>query len=261
MFVDGATGSINGTRSGPTLLVRIHQFHISLMSGRPGSVILGVASILLVVLIGTGLYLWWPHKRSRVELRRVTGFDLHNAIGIWSSPLVAILGATGIIIAFSETVIPLVYALSGSSPPARDAPSTIQPGSQPITPEDAIRTAVATLPGAAPLALTCPSQPSSSYVVALRFPEDLTPGGRSWVVVDHYRGVPLVIEDSRHPPAGAGVATLNRAIHTGDIGGYAGKAAVSAASVALVVQVISGAWLWWQRRRRQAQAGRRQVAA
>lgn len=259
IFFDGGTGTLIGTRVVPTPFSRIHQFHTSLLVGRPGSVTLGVAAVVLVFLLGSGVYLWWPRKRIAIDPRRPTSLDLHQALGIWSAPVIAALAASGILIAFGDTVIPWINAASGSSPPPRDLPS--RPGSTPpISADDAIRQARAALPGAVPLALSSPVDARSSYNVAMRFPEDLTPGGRSWVIVDQYSGAPLFIEDARHPPAGAGVATFNRAVHTGDLLGYAGKTTVSLASLALVVQVITGLQLWWRRRRRRVDAARVQGA-
>src|SRR2546430_9928973 len=52
----------------------------------------------------------------------------------------------------------------------------------------ALRIAEATEPGAAPLTIELPLASDGSYTVRMHFPEDRTPGGRSWVCVDQYSG-------------------------------------------------------------------------
>jgi uncharacterized iron-regulated membrane protein len=90
--------------------------------------------------------------------------------------------------------------------------------------------------------------PTGVYSVSARFPEDLTPGGRSRVYIDQYSGAVLIAEGSRTAPAGSRVITLNRAIHTGDVFGMPSKIVMSLASLAVVVQLVSGLLLWWRKR-------------
>jgi uncharacterized iron-regulated membrane protein len=107
----------------------------------------------------------------------------------------------------------------------------------------------AAIPGATPFQVNVPG-PKGFYFVRSRFPEDLTPGGRSRVAVDQYTGQVLASESSRNGPGGTRLVNLTRAIHTGDIFGMPSKTIVSLASLVLVLQVLSGATMWWKRIRR-----------
>lgn len=135
----------------------------------------------------------------------------------------------------------------GSAPPVRDLPSKVVPGVHAIAAEEAIRIARKELPGAVPFALSLPAT-AGAYHIALRFPEDLTPGGRSWVNVDQYSGETLSVTSSRAPLAVTGLVTLNRAVHTGDVFGLPSKAVASLASLVLVLQTLSGWHMWWRKR-------------
>ena len=106
----------------------------------------------------------------------------------------------------------------------------------------------AAIPGTFPFQINAPG-PKGTYQIRSRFPEDLTPGGRSRVIVDQYSGAVLFAEGSRTAPAGTRMVIVNRAIHTGDIFGMPTKTLVSLASLMAVVQVVSGAMMWWKRRR------------
>jgi len=90
--------------------------------------------------------------------------------------------------------------------------------------------------------------PTGVYRVALRYPEDLTPGGRSRVFVDPDGGAILQAESSRTAAAGTRMVNANRAIHTGDIYGLPTKTVMSIASLTAALQVFSGVMLWWKRR-------------
>ena len=220
--------------------------------GKPAGTFVGVVGIVIIFLVLSGIYLWWPLKRSTVKFgapARRASFDIHNTVGIYSAAFLLILAITGTAVAFDDTVFPWVYKVTNSTPPKRSAPSTVQPGAPAITPDEALRAASDALPGAAPIAVLLPPNPKGSFVIAMHFPEDLTPGGRSWVIIDQYSGKALSVESSRNPPAGTRVEIVNRAIHTGDIFGYPSKILMSLASLMLVVQVITGYWMWWKKLR------------
>ena len=177
-------------------------------------------------------------------------YDLHSAAGIFSGVFLLALTVTGLIIGFDETTGPLLYKMTGSQPSQMpDPPAGPPPGARPITPDQAIAIARDALPGATPFLIIVPG-PKGAYQVRCRYPEDLTPGGRSRVLVDQYRGAILFAEGSRAAPAGTRLVNANRALHTGDIFGIPSKAVMSLASLMAVVQVVSGAMLWWRKSRR-----------
>jgi uncharacterized iron-regulated membrane protein len=98
--------------------------------------------------------------------------------------------------------------------------------------------------------------PKEAYRISARYPEDLTPGGRSRVVIDQYSGKVLWAEGSRTAPAGARLVIANRAIHTGDLLGIPGKTLMSLASLAVVIQAWSGLVMWLKKDRRRRLARR-----
>lgn len=82
----------------------VHDVHGSLLIGRPGSWIVELAASWAIVMIGTGLYLWWPKgqgaggvlwprvgRGARTLLR-----DLHAVTGFWVAGLALVLLLTGL---------------------------------------------------------------------------------------------------------------------------------------------------------------------
>jgi uncharacterized iron-regulated membrane protein len=249
VFINGYTGEILGMRDGPTLLDYVHQLHIRLMFGQ-GKTIVGLAGIAMFFLVLSGIMLWWRQKRLTIKWNGTsfrTMFDLHTVTGIYSALFLLFLSGTGIVIAYEGSIFPWLYKTTNTQPIRRGYPSTVQEGVKPIGPEHALAIATAEIQGAAPIAIALPLKPKDSYTIRMRFPEDLTPGGRSWVCVDQYSGKVLVAQNSRTAPGPTRAQILNRAIHTGDIFGVFSKIVLSLSSLLVVVQALSGISMWLKR--------------
>jgi len=251
VFVNQYTGEILGTRHGATWLNSVHQIHLRLLAGDTGKTIVSWAGLVMVLLTASGLYLWWPVKRVSIDKaaggRRVW-FDLHNAVGVVSFAFLIVLAFTGTIIGFERVTTPWIYSVTGSHPYPGNVAVKPASAANLVKPDDAVAIAVRALPGAAPIAVNVTSG-KGPYRVALRYPEDRTPGGRSRVFVHPYTGAILQTESSRTTAAGTRVVILNRAVHTGDVFGVATKILMSLASLAAVAQVVSGTLMWWKRPR------------
>jgi uncharacterized iron-regulated membrane protein len=253
VYVNPYTGQVLGTRGDqPEFLDYVHQLHLRLAwrrDGDPGKKIMSWAGVAMLLLLVSGLVLWWPTKRISIR-RDARGrpfwFDLHNAVGIFSLVFLLILSITGIMIGFERTTTPLLYKLTGSKPSAAPKVPPPPPGAQRIPVDQALDVARNALPCTTAFLIIMPN-PKGAYQVRLRYPEDLTPGGRSRVIVDQYSGRVLYAESSRTAPAGTRAVTANRAIHTGDILGIPSKIVMSVASLALVLQAASGLLMWWKR--------------
>jgi uncharacterized iron-regulated membrane protein len=220
--------------------------------GPAGATVVAAVTGVLLFLVLSGLYLWWPLKRVTIKwsanARRIH-FDLHNTSGIYSALFLLVLGITGIVVHFDDSLETFLHEQAGTKKIPRSLPSAGQPGDKSISPDDAVAIALAELPGTKALSLSLPANPKGSFVVAVRFPEDLTPGGRSFVNVDRFSGKVLALQNSRTVAAGTRTIITNRAIHTGDIFGYPSKILVSLSSLMLVIQAITGYYMWWKKLR------------
>jgi len=253
VYVNPYTGEILGMREGGMdFLAYVHQLHLRLLirnRADSGKTIVSWVGVAMLYLLLSGLYLWWPLKRATIGRGKRFWFDLHNASGIFSIVFLLILTITGLMIGFEQTSVPAFYRMTGSEPAKPPVIPPPVPGAKPITPDAALEIARAAIPGAFPFQIAIPG-PKGAYQVRCRFPEDLTPGGRSIVMVDQYTGRVLFAQSSRTAPAGTRMVIVNRALHTGDIFGIPSKMVASLASLAAVAQLISGVAMWWNKRRR-----------
>jgi uncharacterized iron-regulated membrane protein len=258
VFMNPYSGDVLGVRSGPdavaAFLGAVHQLHLRLLirnRADSGKTIMSWVGVVMLIVLPSGIYLWWPQKRVSVRFNgpsRRFWFDVHNTTGVFSFVFLLMLTITGVVIGFDDAMIPMFYKMSGSQP---SRPPNIKitppPGATPITLDRAVEIARAALPGALPYFLSVPI-PTGTYSIRARYPEDLTPGGRSTIIVDQYSGKVLFAEGSRTAPVGRRMEIVNRAIHTGDIFGAPSKIVMSLASLMAAVQVVSGVAMWWARR-------------
>lgn len=106
VFVDPGTGAVLGSHVYERTLVGFaDRFHGSLMLGKFGDGVVELAACWAVVLIVTGLYLWWPRGArgfagALVPRLRATGRpfwkSLHAAVGFWTAALLLFLILTGL---------------------------------------------------------------------------------------------------------------------------------------------------------------------
>lgn len=83
----------------------IRSFHGELLAGNSGSIIVELAACWAIVLIISGLYLWWPRNRNGIagvlyprlsRGGRVFWRDLHAVVGMWISAMVLFLLISGL---------------------------------------------------------------------------------------------------------------------------------------------------------------------
>lgn len=105
VYIDQYTGEVLGVYGdGPEFLDYVHQLHLRLLwqgRGSPGERIIAWSGVAMLLLIISGLYLWWPFKRFTLT-RGVTGrrwwLEFHNACGIFSVIFLLLLCVTGVVI-------------------------------------------------------------------------------------------------------------------------------------------------------------------
>jgi uncharacterized iron-regulated membrane protein len=254
VFVNPYSGAINGSRtpqeSQATLSRRLHVFHVELFAGRVGRTIVGAATAVALFLVLTGVILWWPDKLIRISTtaswKRVN-FDLHHALGIVAALVIVIITASGLVIHY-DALTNAVRSLDATPP----APAPQQPAAPAGTPPasfDALAGAARTALAGADIMFISAGGAKSPAVIAMRFPEDHTPAGRSRVFVDRYTAAVLGKLSTRDAQLGTRIDNLKRSLHTGDILGRPTEAIWLLAAIVMVSQIVTGFLMWWNSRR------------
>jgi uncharacterized iron-regulated membrane protein len=109
VFVDPYTGDVRGTRTSDefnkTLPRRLHVLHVSLMAGKFGGEVVGLITISSLLLVLTGVVIWWRDKLWRIRWsaswKRVV-FDLHHAFGVFAALILVVISASGLFIHYPK---------------------------------------------------------------------------------------------------------------------------------------------------------------
>lgn len=105
LFVNPYTAEVSGTFSPKdTWMYTVRKLHGELLGGKVGTKIIELIASWMIVLIITGLYVWWPFKRGVKgiftirfkEGRRILFRDLHAVLGFWISGLLLLTIAGGL---------------------------------------------------------------------------------------------------------------------------------------------------------------------
>lgn len=250
------TGEVLGpTDSANNSMQKLHQFHKNLLLGERGKLITGWGAILLLVLALTGIILWWPRKilwfsGSQSGARK--NFDLHNALGFYSSVFMLLFGVTGIVIHWDDEAMKLLSDLTHSQPMlAVPAMKPAAADAKPLDVERVYEIATQAAPGARVTGILGLGTLKGPLRVMMRYPEDRTPAGRTNVYVHPGTGQVLMAQTSREAPAAYKIVKVwNRQLHTGDAWGWPSRIVACLTSLSLPLLAITGPLIWWGRWRR-----------
>lgn len=260
IYINQYTGKVLGsTEDGPDLLIRIHDLHVNLLTGKmkskPGSVLVMAATWSLLALSITGLVLWFPRRVWRFHASSPgprLNRDLHMSLGFWSSAAMFLFAITGIGLHYQTGK--LLDLLN------RPEYAASAPGHGP-TIEGMLQTGREALPGAAIPRLLLSEKAGDPVFLYMRYPEDKTPAGRSFVTLDPKTGRLLSAGSSRKMPVmQSALVQYTREIHTGTVGGFAGRVLAALFGLSLSVLAVTGPLIWITKERAKRH-GRRVLAA
>lgn len=255
----------------------IMRLHGELLIGKAGSFIVEVAACWAIVMLLTGLYLWWPRSRRglagvlyprRKRGGRVFWRDLHAVAGIWVSVFALGLIVTGLpwaaawgtyleeVRAWTGTSAgPVDWTIGGKAPtPKQDPMLGVHAGHagmeemSPLASPDELASVIPTsrtLNIAPPVMISPPQKLGAPWRIASDAADRPL---RSEAEVDGASGrlVGRTGFADRHPidrGIGYGIAA-----HEGALFGLANQILGSLTAVLLMVVATSGAILWWRRR-------------
>ncbi|MFN3431487.1 MAG: PepSY-associated TM helix domain-containing protein, partial [Candidatus Sericytochromatia bacterium] len=114
VFVDPGGERVLGERIGDeALMAVVLRLHRTLLAGEAGKLVVGGASLALLLLVLSGLVLRAPR---RGPARRRTARDWHELLGLWATLTLAISTITGATFAFKAQTVPAIAWLTRSEP-------------------------------------------------------------------------------------------------------------------------------------------------
>ncbi|MCZ8518309.1 MULTISPECIES: PepSY-associated TM helix domain-containing protein [Paenibacillus] len=283
VFLNPYTGDVLGELDENSKLMNIvKKLHSGTIAGPAGNWMIELAACWAVILIVTGLYLWWPRGQRRSVFgtllprlsqgRRIFWRDLHAVPAFWLSGAVLILVFTGLpwsavwgeglnrIAAATNTGSP--PALYGAKPkstvPTRDiAPEvpwaaelmpvteSVKASASPRLPLDQVMQIANEQNVRDPYVITFPKGETGIYVVTA---VPVRPENQVTLHIDQYNG--KILSNLRFADYGATakVISVGVALHEGRYFGLTNQIVGLIACIGMAGIAFSGVLMWWRRR-------------
>ena len=284
VYVDPYTGELLGesttygsSQAGP---VRewISTLHRNLHLGEPGRLYSELAASWLWVVALGGLVLWLGRRRRSGLLRpkpsgsgRARTLAWHGPVGLWLAAILLFLSVTGLTWSryAGEHVSELRAALSWTTPSVtvdsgaaagdhaeHDHSGASGSSAFAVTLLDSVYATALDADMNGPLQITLPAGAGTQYLVAET--RRSLPLEQDQLVVETASGAPEVAQELRFAdwPFMAQVTNVFIAAHMGLLFGLANQLLLAAAMVAVVLMIVWGYRMWWQRRPSGAPVGR-----
>lgn len=281
-FVRAGDGAVLGTTTQGGVMATVRSLHSLIITGPIGNALVEIVAGWTILLVASGLYLWWPRRgQPALALRgrpagRLFWRDLHASLGILLGGILLFLAVTGMPWSgmWGKGLQTLVAAQGWGRPRApgpapwevqkheghasaeakaslpwslqeRAMPHAMHAGPARITPGRAL--AIAERRGlAAPWTLSLPATAQAPYLVSAVATQA---GDARALYLDAGDG--RVLQDARYAQFGTAAQAIEWgiAVHEGREYGGLNRAVMTLGCLAALLLSISAATMWWKRRR------------
>lgn len=280
VYVNPYTGAVLGSLPDRgTIMWTIRHLHSLKLLGATAPMLIEIAAGWSILLVGTGIYLWWPRRRGGgvVTVRgtpkqRTFWRDLHAVTGIFVGFFILFLATTGmpwsgvwgekvnewangtnfgypsglyVDVPMSSARVADTARTSWSLEQTRMPMSgTSGAMSEPVGLDKAVAAfdALGVSPG---YAVSLPTTPEGVYTAAA-YPDELAL--QRVVHLDQYSGKPLIDLHFADYGAVAKAVEWGINVHMGQEFGPANQLVLLAACLAIILLAVSAAVMWWKRR-------------
>ncbi|MGW2855842.1 PepSY-associated TM helix domain-containing protein, partial [Streptomyces sp. NPDC001215] len=265
--LDPYTGKVRGAleQYGSTgalpLRTWIDEFHRDLRLGENGRLYSELAASWLWVIAGGGIVLWFARRRTRRKLRGTSGrrctLGLHGTVGVWAAAGFFFLSATGLtwstyaganideLRTSLHQATPSVSAAAGGEHAGHG--SAAAGGGGHGVGLDKVLAAARAEGLTDPVEIVPPADASSAYVV--RQIQRSWPEKQDSVTVDPATGAVTDVLRFADYPVLAKLTRWGIDLHTGVLFGIVNQLALMALALSLVLLIVWGYRMWWQRGR------------
>jgi uncharacterized iron-regulated membrane protein len=238
----------------------VAEFHYSLLLGDVGSKIISYAVLIFVILLITGIVLWWPKKKRKRSAAftikwnakwRRKNYDLHSVLGFYASWIAIILAITGLSWSF-EWVENGIYRLAaGEAKVDKEIKSDPTQANSVYPADQALSYTMENYPYGISYWVFFPADSIRPiYIYAYYKPDDLRARDSFYVRFDQYSGEVLEESVPGKRNAGEQFEAMKYDIHVGAIFGFAGKLLVFFTSLIIASLPVTGFLFWWGKRKK-----------
>ncbi|GHA35308.1 sulfite reductase [Salinimicrobium marinum] len=244
-----------------------------------GQPIVGIATLIFLVMLISGLIMWWPKKWNKntykksfnikwnAKFKRVN-YDLHNVLGFYSLVFAFIIGVTGLVWSFEWFEDSLYYVTSGGeSHPGHHHPhsdiSKAELAENEIIPvlDRAWYKVVKQEPDAQGMYLTPTPEDPEDAIEIIAYQDKGTWYNRNEYYFDQYTLERYRVQGDVYEDAGFAdqLMMLNHDIHVGAVWGLAGKILAFLISLVSASLPVTGFLVWWNKKKKDKKVVKREL--
>jgi uncharacterized iron-regulated membrane protein len=238
------------------LLAGLQQLHFNLLSGKTGRLVNGIGGLMMLSLGVTGIFIWWPGKslvKRAVSIRRNgrwprVNYDLHSAIGFFTTIFIVVISATGAYYAWPAETKDLVAWFSPLRQKTAEPHLAKRPEGKDLPLTQLLQTAREMVPGAWVSTVMLPHQPGQPVKVTLLSGAAREYEYSNYVYLDPWTGNVLRVDSVDDRSAGDAVLAWISPLHYGTFGGGVPVYILwMILGLSPVVLGVSGILMWWNR--------------
>lgn len=265
LYLNPYTGAVLGERrSGTYFSSYVYMLHHTLLMGNNGKLLIGYSGIGILLMLGIGIYLWWPQSgqwRKAVTLKRGARrtrrlLDLHRIGGIYGLVVMVVTVFSGMSIIFpgfysgaTESVSPVAAAPVATPVPLEERRGEL------VSLDRAIANATASLEGSRfSRVYFGQDRGGKTWLMTFAHPDDPKKShGYERLTVHPYTGE--VVQLRRWPLASGGDQFLAWLfpLHSGEALGMTGRLLVFIGGGLPMLLLVTGIWRWRRKAAKRAQ--------
>lgn len=242
------------------------EIHTNLTVGDIGSWITGISSLLLaIVLISSGLYLWWPRNKAALKQRfklkwkasfKRKNYDLHNVGGFYVHFLVGLLAFTGACFTFQglgPAIINCITFNTVNQPAVPEMKPYKGPERTPVLFSQILKQTKSIFPEYELMHVYFSEDKNNPVIITKVNHQWISPGKyiRTYTYLDRYTGKILFQEDPRKANIGERLTDYyKRQLHYGEIGGWTTRIIACLAGLSLPGLYVTGILIWLGRKKK-----------
>lgn len=237
----------------------VEDMHKSLLLEETGKWIIKVNVVVFLVMLLSGLYIWWPRKKNQRKFAftinfkskfQVLNYSLHNVLGFYFLLPLFLITLTGIWWAI-KPVQKLTYAALGEKlHEPKKLNSKFEPGKK-FSPDMAFNQVSTQYAGWQEAHVNFAKDKKEPIKINLKYPYEVYKKSNVFEF-DQYSGKILKAELYKDYSIADKIKHSNRDLHTGQNFGFLGKVLAFVASLFSASLPITGFLIWYQRKYKKA---------
>lgn len=276
IFLNPYTGDLLFVENSKTEFFQvILQMHMNLLLGKKyGTWVVGISTIIFVVILISGMVLWWPKRWKGKTLKRSLwidwkskwkrlNYDLHNVLGFYSLLISLVLAITGLVFtypSFKKAYISFFNSFDGSEiKELKGEPFKIPnyyPEGEQL--DNALHFLLEKYSKAGMMSIRSSKAEDETFDVQIRMTEMKT-GNFRWYYFNKKQNSIEKVTSSDNLKAGDRIGTLNYDIHTGNISGLPTKILAFLISLICASLPITGFVVWRNKVKGQKRKAEKQI--